>query len=151
MSQGTTAQFRRALSGNPIPLPHVWELLVGSGCELAQAFCRLGSQVIIAQDAPLFLPKVERDAVQLRSDAFARIVVRNALFLGRKRWSALTIPWCTYTDPEVAHVGIGLAGMARVIHTYPTQAEAIKKAADAYNRTRLTPAIKWLSRRWLAW
>jgi pyruvate/2-oxoglutarate dehydrogenase complex dihydrolipoamide dehydrogenase (E3) component len=28
------------------------------------------------------------------------------LFLGRKRWSALTIPWCTYTDPEVVHVGM---------------------------------------------
>ena len=45
---------------------------------------------------------------------------------------------------------IGLAGIARVIHTYPTQAEAIKRAADAYNRTRLTPVIKWLSKRWLA-
>lgn len=38
--------------------------------------------------------------------ASARIVVRNALFLGRERMSALTIPWCTYTDPEVAHVGM---------------------------------------------
>jgi pyruvate/2-oxoglutarate dehydrogenase complex dihydrolipoamide dehydrogenase (E3) component len=38
--------------------------------------------------------------------ASARIVVRNALFLGRQRMSALTIPWCTYTDPEVAHVGL---------------------------------------------
>lgn len=38
--------------------------------------------------------------------ASARIVVRNALFLGRQRMSALTIPWCTYTDPEVAHVGM---------------------------------------------
>jgi pyruvate/2-oxoglutarate dehydrogenase complex dihydrolipoamide dehydrogenase (E3) component len=39
------------------------------------------------------------------ADATARIVIQNALFLGRKRLSALTIPWCTYTDPEVAHVG----------------------------------------------
>ncbi len=38
--------------------------------------------------------------------ASARIVVSNALFFGRKRLSALTIPWCTYTDPEIAHVGI---------------------------------------------
>ena len=38
--------------------------------------------------------------------ASARIVVRNALFLGRQRMSALTVPWCTYTDPEVAHVGL---------------------------------------------
>ena len=47
--------------------------------------------------------------------------------------------------------GIGLRGLARVIHTYPTQAEAIKMAADAYNRTRLTPTLKSLTRRWLAW
>ena len=40
------------------------------------------------------------------SDAMARIVIRNALFLGRERVGALTIPWCTYTDPEIAHVGL---------------------------------------------
>ena len=156
------------------------------------------------------------------ADASARIVVQNALFLGRQRLSALTIPWCTYTDPEIAHVGlyvrearerdipvktftipmhdvdraiadgeeegfvkihvkertdrilgativarhagrddqrdhlamvagIGLRTVARVIHAYPTQAEAIKKAADAYNRTRLTPAIRSLLRRWSRW
>jgi pyruvate/2-oxoglutarate dehydrogenase complex dihydrolipoamide dehydrogenase (E3) component len=40
------------------------------------------------------------------ADAMARIVIQNALFFGRKRASTLMIPWCTYTDPEVAHVGI---------------------------------------------
>jgi len=40
------------------------------------------------------------------AQASACIVVRNALLLGRKRVSALTVPWCTYTDPEVAHVGL---------------------------------------------
>jgi len=40
------------------------------------------------------------------SDAHARILLRNALFFGRQRTSALTIPWCTYTDPEIAHVGL---------------------------------------------
>ncbi|MHB1033430.1 MAG: mercuric reductase [Pirellulales bacterium] len=40
------------------------------------------------------------------ADAMARIVIRNALFLGRSRASALTIPWCTYTSPEIAHVGL---------------------------------------------
>ncbi|MFN2383417.1 MAG: FAD-dependent oxidoreductase, partial [Gemmatimonadota bacterium] len=39
------------------------------------------------------------------ADAQARVVLRNALFAGRQRASSLTIPWCTYTDPEVAHVG----------------------------------------------
>lgn len=40
------------------------------------------------------------------ADAAARIAVRNALFYGRQRLSRLVIPWCTYADPEVAHVGL---------------------------------------------
>jgi mercury(II) reductase len=293
------------------------------GCELAQAFCRLGSEVTIVQREPQFLPLEERDAAQILSDALARdgirirlntevvkvartqggksvqllsegensevtaeeilvgvgrtpnvdglnleaagvqydskdgvqvddrlrttnpavyaagdvalahkfthtadaaarIVVRNALFLGRKKLSALTIPWCTYTDPEIAHVGIyprqayaqgisvktftipmhqvdraildgeeegfvkihvregtdrilgatvvarhagemineitlamvakaGLGKVANVIHSYPTQAEGIRHAADAYMRSRLTPRLRMLTSRWLAW
>ncbi|MFM9067263.1 MAG: FAD-dependent oxidoreductase, partial [Planctomycetota bacterium] len=39
------------------------------------------------------------------ADAMAKLVLRNALFFGRARFSSLLIPWCTYTDPEVAHVG----------------------------------------------
>ncbi len=156
------------------------------------------------------------------ADAMARIAVRNALFLGRAKASALTMPWCTYTDPEVAHVGLyeaeaaergieittftqelsevdraildgedegfvrvhvrkgtdrivgatvvarhggdliseitlamagglGLKDIARTIHPYPTQAEAIKKLGDAYSRTRLTPLVKGLFARWLSW
>ena len=42
--------------------------------------------------------------------------------------------------------GISLRNLAQVIHTYPTQAEAIKMAADAYSRTRLTPTLKSLAR-----
>lgn len=156
------------------------------------------------------------------ADFAARMVIQNALFLGRKKLSSLTMPWCTYTDPEIAHVGmserefqeqgievnsflipfsqvdravtdgeeegfvkihvkkgtdqilgativarhagemiseitlamvnkIGLGKIASVIHPYPTQAEAIRKAADAYNRTRLTPFVKKLFSNWLAW
>jgi pyruvate/2-oxoglutarate dehydrogenase complex dihydrolipoamide dehydrogenase (E3) component/uncharacterized membrane protein YdjX (TVP38/TMEM64 family) len=40
------------------------------------------------------------------ADASARIVIQNALFFGSRKLSALTIPWCTFTDPEVAHVGL---------------------------------------------
>ncbi len=40
------------------------------------------------------------------ADAQARIVIQNALFFGRSKASALTIPWCTYTTPEIAHVGM---------------------------------------------
>ncbi len=156
------------------------------------------------------------------ADFAARIVIQNTLFFGRKKLSALTIPWCTYTSPEVAHVGIGeaeiqakaidvdtflipfsqvdraiidgedegfvkihvkkgsdqilgativaqhagdmiseitlamvnnigLGKIASVIHPYPTQADAIRKAGDAYNRTRLTPFVKNLFNKWLAW
>jgi pyruvate/2-oxoglutarate dehydrogenase complex dihydrolipoamide dehydrogenase (E3) component len=156
------------------------------------------------------------------ADFSARIVIQNALFLGRKKASALTMPWCTYTDPEIAHVGLyerdarergieldtyvrqfkdvdravldgeedgfvkfhvrkgrdeilgativarhagemiseisvamaarlGLGKLASVIHPYPTQAEALRQCGDAYNRTRLTPAVKKWMGRWLAW
>ncbi|MDX2166101.1 MAG: mercuric reductase [Deltaproteobacteria bacterium] len=40
------------------------------------------------------------------ADFAARTVIQNALFFGRKRLSALHMPWCTYTDPEIAHVGL---------------------------------------------
>ena len=33
----------------------------------------------------------------------------------------------------------GLNTLSSVIHSYPTQADAIKKAADAYRKTLLTP------------
>jgi pyruvate/2-oxoglutarate dehydrogenase complex dihydrolipoamide dehydrogenase (E3) component len=145
------------------------------------------------------------------ADASARIAIQNALFAGRKKWTSLVVPWCTYTDPEVAYVGdtsdqvlvqrmenvdraildnapegllklylrkdrvfgatlvaphagetvseltlaitsnLRISSLAQTIHCYPTQAEIIKKAADAYNRRRLTPGVRrWLGR-WLSW
>ena len=52
----------------------------------------------------------------------------------------------------LAMVGrLGLRTIANTIHPYPTQAEAIKKLGDAYNRTRLTPTVKWLFEKWLSW
>jgi len=156
------------------------------------------------------------------ADFMARIVIQNALFMGRKKASALVIPWCTYTSPEIAHVGLyehqakehgieidtyiqkltevdrailegeddgfarvhvkrgadkivgativarnagdliseitlamthglGLSKIGGTIHPYPTQAEAIRKLGDQYSRTRLTPLIKSLFSKWLAW
>jgi pyruvate/2-oxoglutarate dehydrogenase complex dihydrolipoamide dehydrogenase (E3) component len=185
-------------------------LVIGGGpvgCELAQAFARLGSRVTLVQDEPMFLGHEERDAAQLLSDALARdgieihldtqttrvrvegndtivdlvnddttrtvavdrilvgvgtapnvqgleleaasvaydrargipvddflrttnprifaagdvctenkfphiesvagrIVASNALFWGRERLTAQAVPWCTFTDPEIAHVGM---------------------------------------------
>lgn len=153
------------------------------------------------------------------ADAMARIVLRNALFFGRAKLSALTIPWCTFTDPEVAHVGmtpqdaategvrlhtltvdladvdraildgetegflrvhlregsdrimgatlvsrhagetisevtlamvggLGLGTLANTIHPYPTQADILKRAGDAWSRTKLTAraqaVLRWV-------
>ena len=47
--------------------------------------------------------------------------------------------------------GIGLGKIANSIHPYPTQAEAIRRVGDMYNRTRLTPLVKSLMNRWLSW
>lgn len=156
------------------------------------------------------------------ADFMARIALQNALFLGRARVSTLTIPWCIYTFPEIAQVGLGekdalergiqvdsyiqelaqtdrailtgetegfvklytrkkshrivgativaahagelisevclsmtnglgLKHIGKTIHPYPTQAEAIRKLADQYQRTRLTPLLKKLLQTWLAW
>jgi len=156
------------------------------------------------------------------ADAMARIVIANALFMARRKVTDLVIPWCTYTDPEIAHVGyyerdaqaagfevatitqpLGQVdraildgeteGFARVhydkksgrvlggtivarhagemlgeltlaitakqtvgvlsstIHSYPTQAEALRKIGDAYMRTKLTPTVKKVFAKWLEW
>lgn len=47
--------------------------------------------------------------------------------------------------------GLGLKKLASAIHPYPTQAEAIRKVGDQFNRTRLTPRVKSLMGQWLAW
>ena len=46
---------------------------------------------------------------------------------------------------------LGLKTMGATIYPYPTQAEAIRRTGDLYNRTRLTPFMKKLMQRWLAW
>ncbi|MCZ6794201.1 MAG: FAD-dependent oxidoreductase, partial [Planctomycetota bacterium] len=146
------------------------------------------------------------------ADAQARLVVQNALFFGHKRVSRLVVPWCTYTSPEIAHVGyyekdardagfdvetvkvelsevdraildgqdegflklhmakngrilggtlvaehagemigelalavtsgLKIGALAKTIHPYPTQGEVFRRAADAWNRKRLSPALK---------
>ena len=148
------------------------------------------------------------------ADWQARLVVPNALFfgLGGGKVSRGVIPWCTYTTPELAHVGvtrgtgidtitvpmstvdraviddetegfarvhvrrgtdrivgativsrhageliseitlamtnrIGLGGVGKTVHPYPTQAEVWRKAADAWRRQRLTPGAKRLFER----
>ncbi len=58
------------------------------------------------------------------ADFMARIVIGNALFFGRAKASALVIPWTTYTEPELAHVGsypheLDERGVAYATHAVP--------------------------------
>ena len=57
------------------------------------------------------------------ADAMARICIRNALFFGRGKLSKLVVPNCTYTDPEVAQIGLT-----------PAQAEQQGIAIDSYRQ-----------------
>lgn len=156
------------------------------------------------------------------ADATARAVLRNAFFFGRARVSQLVMPWVTYTDPEVAHVGyyeadaraagfdvatitelfkdndraildgetegfarvsydrktgkilggtivarhagemigeltlaithgLKLSALSTTIHPYPTQAEVLRRIGDIYNRTRLSPTVSRIFKKWFEW
>jgi pyruvate/2-oxoglutarate dehydrogenase complex dihydrolipoamide dehydrogenase (E3) component len=113
-------QFRRTADGPQEQLAGD-RLLVATGrvpntdgLELARAGIRTGPRGILLDDRLRTTNRrvyaagdvCSRFQFTHAADAMARIVIQNALFFGRKKASALTIPWCTYTDPEVAHVGL---------------------------------------------
>jgi pyruvate/2-oxoglutarate dehydrogenase complex dihydrolipoamide dehydrogenase (E3) component len=69
------------------------------------------------------------------ADAMARICIQNALFslgpLGKKRLSKLVVPWTTFTDPEVAHVGLAAHKAAEQgipIDTYREELRRVDRA-----------------------
>jgi len=80
------------------------------------------------------------------ADAQARIVIQNALFKGRARNSALTIPWATYTDPEIAHVGIdGQEAAARGL-----KVRAFTQGMDGVDRAILDGETAGFATVWVA-
>jgi hypothetical protein len=72
--------------------------------------------------------------------------IRDAGRFGLKVASAAEVDF-----PAAIAGRIGLGTLASVIHPYPTQAEAIRQIGDLYNRTKLTPGVKRLFTRFLAW
>jgi hypothetical protein len=44
-----------------------------------------------------------------------------------------------------------VGALSSTIHPYPTQAEALRKVGDGYMRTKLTPTVKKVFEKWLAW
>jgi len=67
------------------------------------------------------------------ADFSARAVIRNALFWGKSNVNDLVIPWCTYTYPEVAHVGLYEADLIKKKIKY----QAFKKNLDHNDRAIL--------------
>ena len=47
--------------------------------------------------------------------------------------------------------GLGLSAIADTVHAYPTRSELIRKVADEYNLTRVTPTMQWALKTWMRW
>lgn len=98
------------------------------------------------------MSKVDRSILDGETEGFVRIHVRR----GSDEIAGATIVSAHAGDLigelVVAMKGrVGLKALSGAIHPYPTQAEAIRKTGDFYNRTRLTPLVKGLFSKWLAW
>ncbi|MEY4176750.1 MAG: hypothetical protein RLY70_324 [Planctomycetota bacterium] len=65
------------------------------------------------------------------ADFMARAAIRNALFWGRSRFSSLVIPWCTYTDPEVARVGLSEQDAASMGVSFETLVQPLSEVDRA--------------------
>ncbi len=72
------------------------------------------------------------------ADFLARIVVQNALFPSRAKASRLVIPWCTYTSPEIAHVGL----YESEAQEKGIEVETFEIQFDQVDRTNWTARIK---------
>ena len=95
---------------------------------------------------------VDRAILEGDTDGFVRIHVKK----GTDTIVAATIVAKNAGDmiSQVSQAmtgGIGLGTIANSISPYPTQAEAIRKVGDAYNRTKLTPTVAKIFRKWLEW
>ncbi len=98
------------------------------------------------------LSKVDRAILDGETEGFVRVHVRK----GTDEIVGATVVAAHAGDMigelTLAMKGkLGLKTIGGTIHPYPTQAEAIRKTGDLYNRTRLTRFVKYLMNRWLAW
>jgi pyruvate/2-oxoglutarate dehydrogenase complex dihydrolipoamide dehydrogenase (E3) component len=98
------------------------------------------------------LSKVDRAILDGETEGFVRIHVRK----GTDEIVGATIV-ATHAGELIGELTLAMKGklglktIGATIHPYPTQAEAIRKIGDLYNRIRLTPFIKNLMNRWLVW
>lgn len=98
------------------------------------------------------LTEVDRAILDGEAEGFVRVHVRKGTdeILGASIVSAHAGD--LISEITLAMNGkLGLKTIGSAIHPYPTQAEAIRKVGDLYNRTRLTPLVKKLMGKWLDW
>jgi pyruvate/2-oxoglutarate dehydrogenase complex dihydrolipoamide dehydrogenase (E3) component len=65
------------------------------------------------------------------ADASARLAVQNALLFPFKRWSRQVVPNVTFTDPEIAHVGLHewqATERGQAVETYSVPLEEVDRA-----------------------
>ena len=46
---------------------------------------------------------------------------------------------------------LGLGAIGATIHPYPTQGDAVRRCADAWRKTKLTPMVRSLFATWFRW
>jgi pyruvate/2-oxoglutarate dehydrogenase complex dihydrolipoamide dehydrogenase (E3) component len=112
---------------------------VGLSVEEAQA---RGTAVDVV-DVPL--AEVDRAIVDDETEGFVRVLLAagtdrivGATFVGEHAGESIGEVTLAMTNK------LGLGAIGRTMHPYPTQAEALRKAADQWRRRKLTPRVKGL-------
>ena len=95
---------------------------------------------------------VDRAVLDGETDGFVKVHVRK----GTDRIVGATIV-ADHAGDMISEITLAIVAggrlrtLSRTIHPYPTQAEALRKLGDAYNRGRLTPFVKGMFARWFRW
>jgi pyruvate/2-oxoglutarate dehydrogenase complex dihydrolipoamide dehydrogenase (E3) component len=104
---------------------------VGVGCEpdgrikINDWFCTDNPDVYAAGDVCM-----EHKFTNI-AEASGDMAVTNAFGLGERRLSGMTIPWCTYCDPEIARVGMNIWDAKRqsiAVKTYTVMMQDVDRA-----------------------
>jgi pyruvate/2-oxoglutarate dehydrogenase complex dihydrolipoamide dehydrogenase (E3) component len=98
------------------------------------------------------LDEVDRAILDGEDEGFARVHVKK----GTDRILGATIVAAHAGDmisefSVLMKAGLGLKTITGTIHPYPTQAEVVKKVANAWRKTTFTPRTKSILGKWFAW
>ena len=98
------------------------------------------------------LDEVDRAILDGEDEGFARVHVKK----GTDQLLGATIVASHAGDminefSVLMKAGLGLKTITGTIHPYPTQAEVVKKVANAWRKTTFTPRAKNILKKWFAW